>query len=72
MKVSRRSFIHYAASMSVSAAALTSMGVMGQPIAPKKNNVLFIAIDDLNDWIGALGAHPQAKTPNIDRLFQLY
>ena len=46
MKVSRRSFIHYAASMSVSAAALTSMGVMGQPIAPKKNNVLFIAIDD--------------------------
>lgn len=31
-------------------------------------NVLFIAIDDLNDWIGALGGHPQAKTPNIDRL----
>ena len=31
-------------------------------------NVLFLAIDDLNDWIGALGAHPQAKTPNLDRL----
>src|SRR6478672_11100150 len=31
-------------------------------------NVLFIAIDDLNDWIGCLGGHPQAKTPNIDRL----
>lgn len=31
-------------------------------------NVLFIAVDDLNDWIGCLGGHPQAQTPNIDRL----
>ena len=33
-----------------------------------KPNVLFIAVDDLNDWVGALGGHPQARTPNIDRL----
>ena len=31
-------------------------------------NVLFIAIDDLNDWIGCLKGHPQTLTPNIDRL----
>lgn len=31
-------------------------------------NVLFISVDDLNDWIGSLRGHPQAKTPNIDRL----
>lgn len=31
-------------------------------------NVLFIAIDDLNDWIGCLGGHPQTLTPNLDRL----
>ncbi len=31
-------------------------------------NVLFISVDDLNDWVGCLGGHPQAKTPNIDRL----
>ena len=31
-------------------------------------NILFISVDDLNDWIGCLGGHPQAKTPNIDRL----
>jgi choline-sulfatase len=31
-------------------------------------NVLFIAIDDQNDWIGALGGHPMAKTPNLDQL----
>lgn len=31
-------------------------------------NILFIAIDDQNDWIGHLGGHPMAKTPNIDKL----
>jgi arylsulfatase A-like enzyme len=34
----------------------------------KKPNVLLIAVDDLNDWVGALGGHPQVQTPNIDRL----
>ena len=34
----------------------------------KKPNVLLIAVDDLNDWIGVLGGHPQVKTPNIDAL----
>ena len=34
----------------------------------KRPNVLLIAIDDLNDWVGCMGGHPQAKTPNIDRL----
>jgi choline-sulfatase len=33
-------------------------------------NVLFIAIDDQNDWIGCLGGHPQAQTPHLDRLAQ--
>ena len=36
--------------------------------AEKKPNVLFIAIDDLNDWVSCLGGHPQVSTPNIDRL----
>lgn len=36
--------------------------------APPRPNVLFLAIDDLNDWVGCLGGHPQAKTPHIDRL----
>lgn len=31
-------------------------------------NVLFIAVDDLNDWIGCMKGHPQAHTPNMDRL----
>ena len=36
--------------------------------ATSKPNVLMIAVDDLNDWIGCMGGHPQAITPNIDRL----
>ncbi|RYD85630.1 MAG: iduronate-2-sulfatase [Verrucomicrobiaceae bacterium] len=31
-------------------------------------NFLFIVVDDLNAWIGALNRHPQTKTPNIDAL----
>lgn len=34
----------------------------------QRPNVLFIAMDDLNDWIGCLGGHPQTITPNLDRL----
>ncbi|MEP3481789.1 MAG: sulfatase [Fuerstiella sp.] len=34
-------------------------------------NVLLISIDDLNDWVGCLQGHPQAMTPNIDRLAKM-
>jgi arylsulfatase A-like enzyme len=38
--------------------------------AAERPNVLFIAIDDLNHWVGYTGRNPQARTPNIDRLSQ--
>jgi arylsulfatase A-like enzyme len=31
-------------------------------------NVLFIAVDDLNDWIEPLAGHSQVRTPNFSRL----
>lgn len=31
-------------------------------------NILLLIADDLNDWIGPMGGHPQTKTPNLDRL----
>lgn len=34
-------------------------------------NVLFIAVDDLNHWIGHLGRNPQTITPNVDRLAKM-
>jgi arylsulfatase A-like enzyme len=36
--------------------------------AAHKPNILFISVDDLNDWVGCLGGNPQTKTPNMDRL----
>jgi arylsulfatase A-like enzyme len=36
--------------------------------SPEKQNILFIAMDDQNDWIQCFGGHPQVKTPNIDKL----
>lgn len=34
----------------------------------QRPNVLMIAIDDLNDWVGPLKGHPQVQTPHMDRL----
>ncbi|WP_108663151.1 sulfatase-like hydrolase/transferase [Acuticoccus kandeliae] len=31
-------------------------------------DILFVAIDDMNDWTGWLGGHPWARTPNLDAL----
>ena len=39
-----------------------------QLTSQNKPNVLLIVLDDLNDYIGVLGGHPQAKTPHIDQL----
>lgn len=38
------------------------------PSPPEKPNVLFIMVDDLNDWVGYLGGNPQAHTPHLDKL----
>lgn len=36
--------------------------------APSKPNVLFIAVDDLNNWLGCLNGNSNTKTPNFDKL----
>ena len=50
---------------------LLSSSFIFQLSAQKKPNVIFIAIDDMNDWTGFLGGHPQAITPNMDQLAQM-
>jgi choline-sulfatase len=50
------------------ALAFSSVTVTPGRAADRRPNVLFIAVDDLNDWVGCLRGHPQARTPNIDRL----
>ncbi len=55
-------------SLLAAALALAFVSRADESSATPKPNVLFIAIDDLNDWVGCLGGHPQAQTPNMDRL----
>ena len=50
-------------------ALATSQTAAAEPA--KHPNVLFIAVDDLNHWVGHLGRNPQTKTPNIDRLAKM-
>jgi arylsulfatase A-like enzyme len=45
--------------------------LMAAPLLAKKEkrpNVLFVSVDDLNDWVGCLQGYPGVSTPNIDRL----
>ncbi len=34
----------------------------------RQPNVLFLAVDDMNDWLGCMGTSPSAITPNLDKL----
>jgi len=64
LSFSRREFISASTCAALSGCAALSSTLS----AASKTNVLFIAIDDLNDWVGYLGGHPDVKTPNLDRL----
>lgn len=54
----------------LAAAAVLGLHGCAAKQAPESSppNILFIAIDDLNDWVGVLDGHSDTKTPNIDRL----
>ena len=65
-QMNRREFLKLAAA---GVAGLSVPGMVFSADSGKKRpNVLFMAIDDLNDWIGCLGGHPDVKTPNLDKL----
>src|SRR5262249_34063065 len=50
------------------AVAALALGPAALAAGAEQPNVLFIAVDDLRDWVGYLGKNPQTITPNIDRL----
>ncbi|MFQ6131518.1 MAG: sulfatase [Armatimonadota bacterium] len=66
--MNRRDFVRLL-SAGGAAASLGSV-VFSQEPKKARPNVLFIAIDDMNDWIGCLGGHPDTKTPHLDALAQ--
>lgn len=50
-------------------AALLSAFAASAQQPSQRPNVLFIAVDDLNDWVGCLGGYGgTVHTPNVDRL----
>lgn len=53
------------------AALFLGLAAALQAATPQRPNVLFIAVDDLRDWVGYFGHNPQAKTPNYDRLARM-
>ncbi|MFN3324878.1 MAG: sulfatase [Bryobacteraceae bacterium] len=55
--MTRRDFLGGLAAMAMTARA-----------ADTRPNVLFISVDDMNDWVGCLRGYPGVHTPNIDRL----
>ena len=62
------SFKHTSLAFALLAGFVPLISAADAATKPAKPNVLFIAIDDLNHWVGYLGRNPQTKTPNIDRL----
>ncbi|MFC2157037.1 sulfatase [Acidobacteriota bacterium] len=66
--INRRDFVK---ALGFGAAALAAPGCGPQERrvdTVDRPNVLFISVDDLNDWIEPLGGHPQARTPHLNRL----
>jgi arylsulfatase A-like enzyme len=49
-------------------ACVVVLVLAGLAQAAARPNILFIAVDDLNHWVGYLGRNRQTITPNIDRL----
>ena len=61
-------------SILITLTALFSLVCVRTPIQADEKirpNVLFIAVDDLNHWVGHLGRNRQTKTPNLDRLAKM-
>ena len=42
------------------------IGDRGKQVEPY--NILMIAVDDMNDWVGCLEGYPGIQTPNIEKL----
>jgi len=58
------------AALCLSGACIAGQAKAQVSVPEDRPNVLFIICDDLNDYEGVFGGHPQAKTPNIDKLAQ--
>ena len=69
-RTSRREWMRQAGGGMAAAAAGCALpsAMKAQGARARGPNVLFIGVDDLNDWVGPLGGHPQTQTPHLDAL----
>ncbi len=68
MKQSRGNFLTLCV-MGFAVLAFSGCGNMSQQTPPvEKPNILFISVDDLNDWANCLNGREGVHTPNLDRL----
>ncbi len=66
----RRRFLHLAATAGAGVSLANPFRLARSQPAPDQPNVLFIIVEDLNDWVGPLGGHPNTLTPNLDAFAQ--
>lgn len=67
-RLTRRALLARSAGTLAGAALAAAAGPLVGCRRGPRPDVLFVVADDLNDWVGCLGGHPQAHTPNLDRL----
>jgi arylsulfatase A-like enzyme len=66
--MNRRQFLRLS---STAGAGLAALHPFQRTFAqPEPYNLLFIEFDDMNDWVGYLGGHPNTLTPNMDAFAQ--
>lgn len=65
MQIDRRGFTLGALA---GAASLSACSIGGAGEMPQAKNFMLLMVDDLNDWVTALGDHPQVTTPHMDKL----
>jgi arylsulfatase A-like enzyme len=71
LNMNRRNFLKVAGFFGSGLSCSSFLGACREKTKHKRTNLLFIICDDLNDSIEQMGGHPQAKTPNIDKLAEM-
>ena len=54
--------------LSLSVSLFCAFGAKSELFGAEKPNILFIAVDDMNDWNGVLKGNSQSKTPHMETL----